>query len=398
MVYEIAKGVYWVGVVDWALRRFHGHELSTHRGSSYNAYLITDEKTVLVDTVLESFQDRMLDNIREIVDPASIDYVVANHSEPDHAGALPAVMRHAPEAELIVSKRGEESFEGHFHHSWNVRSVGTGDRIPIGERDLVFIEAPMLHWPDSMFTYLTGANVLMPNDAFGQHYAAAYRFNDQVEGGELFEEALKYYANILTPYSALVEKKIDEVMAMDVPVDIIAPSHGVLWRDNPLQIVEKYREWAAQKPEPRAVILYDTMWNATQRMAEAIGDGLVDEGVDYKLLQAAVTDRNDAIVEVFRARTVVVGSPTFNYGVLPTITPLLEDLRGLRFRNKIGAAFGSYGWSGEAVKLIEEHLQKCKIPVVVEGVRCKWRPSAKDLETCRSFGRKLGEETKKAID
>ncbi|MCD6307825.1 MAG: flavodoxin domain-containing protein, partial [Candidatus Latescibacteria bacterium] len=241
-------------------------------------------------------------------------------------------------------------------------------------------------------------NILMSNDAFGQHYAAAHRFNDQVDGGELFEEALKYYANILTPYSALVEKKIDEVLAMGVPVDIIAPGHGVLWRDNPLQIVEKYRQWAAQKPEPRAAILYDTMWNATRMMAEAIGDGLIDRGVDFRLLDAAVTDRNDALVEVFRARTVVVGSPTFNYGILPTISPLLEDLRGLRFKNKIGAAFGSYGWSGEAVKLIEEHFQKCKIPVVAEGVRCKWRPSAKDLETCRSFGRKLGEETKKAID
>jgi len=398
MVTEIAQGVYWTGVVDWGLRRFHGHELSTHRGSTYNSFLIKDEKTVLVDTVWDPFSDQLIENITEIVDPASIDYIVANHSEADHAGALPDVMRHAPDAELIISKRGEDSFKGHFHHSWKTRAVQTGDTLDIGKNKLVFIEAPMLHWPDSMFTYLAGLNILMPNDAFGQHYATAYRFNDQVDNNELFEEAHKYYANILTPYSNLVEKKIDEVLALGVPVDMIAPSHGVIWRDNPIQIVEKYREWAQQKPEQRAVILYDTMWNATRRMAEAIGDGLADEDIDFKIIHAAVTDRNDALVEVFRSRTIVVGSPTLNYGVLPTITPLLEDLRGLRFKNKIGAAFGSYGWSGESVKVIEEHFKTCKIPVVREGIRCKWQPTTQDLDKCRIFGRELGTETKKRIE
>jgi flavorubredoxin len=398
MIVELAKNVYWVGVVDWGLRRFHGHELSTHRGSTYNAYLIIDEKKVLVDTVWGPFQNQLIDNIREILDPASLDFVVANHSEVDHSGSLPAVMRHAPDATLVISKRGEESFAGHFHHRWNFRTVQTGDTINIGKNSLVFIEAPMLHWPDSMFTYLTGHSILMPNDAFGQHFASAFRFNDQVDREELYEEALKYYANILTPYSSLVTKKIDEVLALGVPVAMIAPSHGIIWRDDPLQIVRKYQEWAVQKPEPRAVILYDTMWNATRRMAEAIGDGLADEGVDYKILHAAVTDRNDALVEVFRARTIIVGSPTLNYGVLPAIAPLLEDIRGLRFKNKIGGAFGSYGWSGESVKIIEEHLEKCHIPVVTEGIRCKWQPDSGAIEACRDFGRKFGEATKKPVD
>jgi len=396
MVTEIKEGLYWVGVVDWELRRFHGHELSTHRGSSYNAYLILDEKKVLVDTVWDPFQDRLIENIREVMDPAQIDIVVANHSEMDHSGGLAAVMRHAPRATVVVSRHGAESVEGHFHQPWNFGPVQTGDRISIGRHELVFVEAPMLHWPDSMFTYLTGLNVLMPNDGFGQHYATAFRFNDQVNQEELYEEALKYYVNILTPFSAHVTKKIQGVLKLGLPVDMIAPSHGVIWRQDPLQIVRKYQEWAEQRPRPQAVIIYDTMWNGTRRMAEAIGQGVADEGVPYKALHAAVTDRNDALVEVFNARTVAVGSPTFNSGLLPTITPILEDLKGLKFKNKLGAAFGCYGWSGEAVKIIEEHFGRCRIPLIREGIRCKWQPRPAELEACRAFGREIGEATKRA--
>jgi len=395
MVTELKKNVYWVGVVDWELRHFHGHELSTHRGSTYNAYLILDEKTVLVDTVWAPFQDQLIANIREITDPAKIDIVVANHAEPDHSGGLPAVMRHAPNATLVVSKRGAESIEGHYHQPWNFKPVRTGDKINIGRNDLVFVEAPMLHWPDSMFTYLTGLNILMPNDAFGQHYASAFRFNDQVNQEELYEEALKYYANILTPFSDRVAKKIDEVLGLGLPVDIIAPSHGVIWRKDPLQIVTRYQTWAAQQPEPRAVVVYDTMWNGTRRMAQAIGEGLADAGVDHKVFHAAVTDRSDVLTEVFQARTIVVGSPTVNNGVLPTVWPVLSDLKGLKFKNKLGAAFGTYGWSGECVKVIENHFAECKIPLIREGIRCKWQPRAEDLEQCRAFGRELAEATTK---
>ena len=215
--------------------------------------------------------------------------------------------------------------------------------------------------------------------------------NDQVNQEELYEEALKYYANILTPYSKQVIRKIDEVVGMNLPVNMIAPSHGVIWRDEPLQIVHKYREWAEQKPQSRAVILYDTMWEATRKMAEAIGDGLRDKGVDFKLFHMAVTDRNDVITEIFRAKAIVIGSPTLNNGLLPTISPILEDCRGLKFQNKIGAAFGSYGWSGEGVKVIEKHFEACKIPVVPEGVKAKWQPTAEDLEACRTLGHQVGE-------
>ena len=391
MVTELTKGVYWVGVVDWAIRRFHGRELSTHRGSSYNAYLIVDEKIVLVDTVWGPFQNQLIRNISEIIDPAKIDIVVANHAETDHSGGLPAVMRLAPNATVVVSQRGAESVEGHYHQPWNFRKVKTGDKINIGKNDLVFVEAPMLHWPDSMFTYLTGKNILMPNDAFGQHYATAFRFNDQVDQEELYAEALKYYANILTPFSSLVLKKIDEVLSLNLPVDIIAPSHGIIWRKDPLQIVRKYQQWASQKPGKSAVILYDTMWEGTRQMAEAIGDGLAAEDVPYKVFHMAVSDINDVVTEVFKAEAIIVGSPTFNQGVLPTISPILENLKGLKFQNKIGAAFGSYGWSGEAVKIIEEHLDRCKIPVVAEGVRAKWQPKPDDIARCQELGHKVAQ-------
>jgi len=398
MIVKLKEGVYGVGVVDWELRKFHGHELSTHRGSSYNAYLIKDAKTVLVDTVWGPFAGEFMDNIRELVDPAKIDIVVANHAETDHSGALPVIMRHAPNAEVIVSKQGASSVPGHYHEDWKFRKVGTGDRINIGLNELVFIEAPMLHWPDSMFTYLTGHNILMSNDAFGHHYATAFHFNDEVDQKELYEEALKYYVNILTPSSDRVIKKIDEILALKLPVDMIAPSHGIIWRTDPLQIALKYKEWAAQKSEPRAVILYDTMWHGTRQMAEAIGEGLAEAGVDYKILNLAVSDRNDTLVEVFRARTVLVGSPTINNGVLPTIMPVMTDIKGLKFKNKIGAAFGSYGWSGEAVKIIEEHLTASGIAIVRNGIRFKWQPRPEELDACREFGREIAEETKKPCE
>ncbi|MFA5863310.1 MAG: MBL fold metallo-hydrolase [Phycisphaerae bacterium] len=395
MITELKKNVYWVGFTDWNLKHFHGHELSTHRGSSYNAYLILDEKTVLVDTVWTPFQDELLANIREIIDPAKIDIVVANHSETDHSGGLPMILRHAPKATLVVSKHGQESVKGHYHQPWNFKVVGTGDKINIGKNDLMFIEAAMLHWPDSMFTYLTGENILMSNDAFGQHYATAFHFNDEVDQEELHQEALKYFVNILTPFCPLILKKIDELKALNLPVDIIAPSHGVIWRKDPFQIVNKYYEWAQQKPEPTAVILFDTMWNGTRQMADAIGEGLASVGVNYKILHTAITDRNDALVEVFKARTIILGSPTVNNGLLSSMTPILHDLKGLKFKNKIGAAFGTYGWSGESVKLLEQHLTDCKIPLVREGIKFKWQPVAEDLSVCRAFGRELGEATKK---
>jgi len=389
MATELAKGVYWVGVTDWGIRRFHGYELSVHRGTTYNSYLIRDEKTVVVDTVWGPHSAEFIERIREVVDPASIDYVVANHAEPDHSGSLPALLKLCPKATVVVSRAGATSFPGHYHEKWNFRPVKTGDRIGIGANELVFVEAPLLHWPDSMFTYLTGQGILMPNDAFGQHYATAYRFNDLVVEQELYEEALKYYANILTPFSDRVTKKIEELLALNLPVNMIAPSHGVIWRKDPLQIVKKYQEWAAQKPEPTAVIVYDTMWNATERMAKAIGEGLAESGIGNKVFHAAASDTNDLVTEMFKSKLLVIGSCTHNSGVLPSLTPVLEEIHGMKFKNKVAAAFGSYGWSGEGVARIENQLKEAGLPIVKEGLKVKWQPGDADLAQCRAYGRDL---------
>ena len=394
MVVELKSGVYWVGYVDWNIKQFHGHEYSTHRGSTYNAYLVVDEKIALVDTVWGPYSQELIDHINEIIDIKKIDYVIANHAETDHSGGLPAVMKHIPNATIVVSEKGRESIPKHYHEDWNFKVVKTGDSISLGKNSLVFVAAPMLHWPDSMFTYLTGKNILMPNDAFGQHFASSSRFNDEVDNTEVYQEAIKYYANILTPFSDLVIRKIDEFKKLNIPVDIIAPSHGIIWRKDPLQIVSQYYEWAQGKNDGSAVIIYDTMWKGTEKMAQAIAKGLEKEGVKYKIFNMAICDRNDVLTEIFKTKGVLIGSPTMNNGLLPTIMPILEDLRGLKFKNKVGAAFGTYGWSGECVKIIEEILEKAKIKILQEGIKFKWQPTKEELEKCEEFGKSFAQKMK----
>lgn len=389
---ELKEGVYWVGATDWRVRYFHGYELSTHRGSTYNAYLIKDEKTVLIDTVWRPLKERFLENLREVVDINKIDCIVVNHSEPDHSGALPAIMEYIPDTPIFLSKKGEETLKRHYHKDWNLNVVATGDKINIGKNDLMFIEASMLHWPDSMFTYLTGKNILFSNDAFGQHFASSKVFNDQVDEVEVYQEALKYYANILTPFSRFVKKKIDELKGLELPIDIIAPSHGVIWRKDPLRIVEKYYEWASEKSEKSAVIIYNSMWGATHKMAEFIGKGIGEAGIPYKIFEISTADKNDVLTEVFKAKGILLGSSTVNNGILSSLAPLLEDLAGLKFKNKVGAAFGSYGWSGESTKLLEEHLGKAKVEIVQEPIRFKYMPNEKELEDCIRFGREFGKK------
>jgi len=393
---ELKEGVYWVGVVDWNIKQFHGHEYSTHRGTTYNAYLVIDEKIALVDTVWGPYSHEMIENIKKIIDVKKIDYVIANHAEVDHSGGLPELMKLIPNATVVVSDKGRESIPKHYHEDWNFKVVKTGDSISLGKNSFVFVTAPMLHWPDSMFTYLTGKNILMPNDAFGMHYASSSHFNDQVDEIEVYQEAIKFYANILTPFSDLVIKKIDEFKKLNIPVDIIAPSHGIIWRKDPLQIVNKYYEWAQGKNDGSAVIIYDTMWKATEKMAQAIADGLEKEDVKYKMFNMAVCDRNDVLTEIFKTKGIIIGSPTLNNGLLPTIKPILEDLKGLKFKNKVGAAFGSYGWSGENVKLIEETLEKAKIKILQEGIKFKWQPSKEELEKCVEFGKSFAQKMKSA--
>jgi flavorubredoxin len=388
MKIQVKNNVSWVGKTDWELRKFHGEEYSTHRGTSYNSYLISEEKTALIDTVWAPFAKEYIDNLSREIDLASIDFIIANHSEVDHSGALPALMELIPDKPIYCTTNGAKILKGHYHKDWNFKVVHTGDRLSLGSRELVFIEAPMLHWPDSMFTYLTGDNILFSNDAFGQHYATESLFNDKADPQELLEECVKYYANILTPFSPLVTAKIKEVLGFGLPVDIIATSHGVIWRDNPAQIIERYLAWADSYREDQVTIIYDTMWNGTRRMAEEIARGIHEAGGDtvIKLYNASRADRNDIITEVFRSRAVLVGSPTVNRGILSSIAGIMEEIRGLAFTGKKAAAFGSFGWSGESVKAINGLLAGAGFELVNDGLRLHWTPDDAGLAECLEFG------------
>ncbi|MDO9566710.1 MAG: anaerobic nitric oxide reductase flavorubredoxin [Candidatus Desulfaltia sp.] len=388
---NVKNNVTWIGKIDWELRKFHGNEYSTHRGSTYNSYLIKEEKVALIDTVWMPFSKEFLENLTNEIDLSKIDYVIANHAESDHSGALPELMRHIPETPIYCTKNGVKSLKGHYHKDWNFKIVKTGDRLSLGEKELIFIEAPMLHWPDSMFCYLTEDNILFSNDAFGQHYASEHMFNDLVDQFELMTECIKYYANILTPFSKLVDKKIKEVLSFNLPVEIICPSHGVIWRDNPVQIVNKYLEWANDYKENQITILYDTMWNGTRVVAENIATGIKssDSSVNIKLYNISKTDRSDIITDVFRSKGIVVGSPTINKGVLTSVAGILEEIKGLRFVGKKAAAFGSYGWSGESVKIILDVLEKSGFKIVDQGLKVMWNPDEEDIKSCIKYGETL---------
>jgi anaerobic nitric oxide reductase flavorubredoxin len=391
MKLPIKSNVSWIGKIDWELRKFHGEEYSTHRGSTYNSYLIEEEKVAVVDTVWAPFAKEYVANLEKQVDLKKIDYVIANHAESDHSGALPELMSRIPDTPIYCTANGIKSLKGHYHKDWNFHPVKTGDKLSLGTKELIFVEAPMLHWPDTMFCYLTGDNILFSNDAFGQHYASEYMFNDLVDQSELMAECIKYYANILTPFSEMVTKKIQEVLSFKLPVEIICTSHGVIWRANPIQIVQQYLKWADRYQEDQITLVYDTMWNGTRIMAENIARGIAqaDPRVNLKLFNMARSDRNDVITEVFRSRAVIVGSPTINRGVLTSIAGFLEEAKGLKFRNKKAAAFGCYGWSGESVKMIKGQLEAAGFQVVDDGMRCMWNPDPMGIDACVEYGVKL---------
>jgi flavorubredoxin len=388
MSFNIKKGIDWVGKIDWELRKFHGEEYSAHRGSSYNAYLVRDEKTALIDTVWGPFAKEFVNHLRSEIDLSKIDYVIANHAETDHSGALPELMQHIPDKPVYCTANGVKSLKGHYHQDWNFQVVKTGDKLSLGAKELIFIEAPMLHWPDSMMAYLTGDAILFSNDAFGQHIASERLFNDQVVQSELYEEATKYYANILTPFSPLVTKKINEIVGFKLPLNVICPSHGVIWRDNPLQIVQHYLKWADNYQENQITILYDTMWDGTRKLAERIAQGITtsDADVTVKLFNVARSDKNDVITDVFKSKAILLGSPTINRGFLSSVAMILDMMAGLKFKSKKAAAFGCYGWSGEAVKLINDELAQAGFTVVGDGLKTLWEPGKDELAQAYAFG------------
>jgi len=386
---KITDRVTWVGKIDWELTTFHGDELSTTRGSSYNSYLIRDQKVALIDTVWRPYDREFVSRLAQEIDLNKIDYIVMNHNEIDHSGALPELMRLIPDTPIYCTAKGEGIIRGHYHQDWNFVNVKTGDTLSLGDTTLTFIEASMLHWPDTMFTYFSGdGGILFSNDGFGQHYATESLFNDSVEQCELYYEAMKYYANIINTYSPIALRKINEIVAMNLPLSMICPSHGAIWKDNPMQIVEKYKAWASDYQEDRVTIAYDPMWQSTRLMADAIADGIrtVSPSTEVKVLNAAHVDKNDILTEVFRSKAVLVGCPTINYGLSFAIDGVLGMMKGLKFKKKKAAAFGSYGWSGDSPKLISTALQGAGFELVDDGIKTLWVPDNDALKQCHEYG------------
>ena len=387
---EVKPGIYWVGAIDWRLRDFHGY--STELGSTYNAFLAVDDHVTLFDTVKATHTDEMLWRIGQVVDPGKIDTIVVNHAEMDHSGSLGRMIETVRPERVFASPACEKALKAHFHHQgWPVQVVKSGDRFNLGRRNVTFLETKMLHWPDSMFSYLEEDRLLISSDAFGQHYATSERFDDEVDPGELIHQSAKYYANILNPYSPLVAGLLQQVTKMGLQIDMIAPDHGVIWRKDPGRILSAYEGWSAQKSRDKAIVVFDSMWHSTEKMAEAVGQGLIEKGVSVQVMDLHGWHRSDVVTELLDARGFVLGSPTLNNGILPRMADLLCYARGLRFTGKVGAAFGSYGWGGEAVKLLNGTLDDMKVRRVHDGLRVQYVPTEGDLESCRDLGRTVAD-------
>lgn len=383
---EIKKGIYWVGAIDWNMRSFHGHTFATKRGTTYNAYLIVDEKIALVDTVYGPFAGELIEKIRAIVPLEKIDYVVSNHVETDHSGAMPEIMKLCPKAKVYGTRKCKEGLHKNYYGNWDFQEVKTGDTLKLGKRTLTFIEAPMIHWPDSMFTYCREEELLMPNDAFGQHLATNARFDDEVDQCALMEEAAKYYANILIPLGDIILRKLDEVLKMKVPISMIAPSHGIIWRKDPGRIIKSYVSWANNETKKKAVIVYETMWKSTEKMARRIAEALTDSGVEVKLFDIAESDRTEVIKEMLDAKGYLIGSSTHDNDMLPSIAALMSFLKGLKPKKRVASAFGSYGWGAGATASIEKDLKEAGIEVVQEPISVKYVPDESEEKKCYEFG------------
>ncbi len=391
---KILPDIYSVGAVDWNMRTFHGHTYSTKRGTTYNAYLILDEKIALVDTVLGSFSAELIENIKQIVPIEKIDYVIANHVETDHSGALPEIMKLAPRAKVLGTEKCKEGLFRNYYGKWDFQTVKTGDKIKLGKRTLSFLEAPMIHWPDSMFSYCPEEALLLPNDAFGQHLATSLRFDDEVDACALMDEAEKYYANILWPLGAVILRKIEELLKSGLPIKMIAPSHGIIWRAEPMKIINAYLAWAKNQTRPRIVVAYETMWGATEKMARKMVEGITEAGIEVKLFDIAVTDRTEVIKEMLQAKGFMFGSSTHDNGMLPNFAGFLEFVKGLKPKNRLCCAFGSYGWAGGATAGIEAVIKEAGMELAMPSFSAKYAPDESETKRCYEYGREFAQKIK----
>jgi len=387
---KVSDHVYWVGAIDWTIRDFHGY--TTPRGSTYNAYLIMADKITLMDTVKTPFKNEMLARIKSVVDPSQITYIVSNHSEMDHSGCLSEVIDFIKPEKVFASPIGVNTLREIFHDEHEIIPVKDGETLSLGNMDLTFMETRMIHWPDSMFTYLAKDELLFSQDAFGMHLATLERFADEIPAATLEYEGATYYANIVLPYSAIVLKALEKVASSGLKIKIIAPDHGPIWRNDLELILNLYKKWASQKPMAKAVVIYATMWHATEKMARAVSESLAEAGVRVRMLSMNENHRSQAAYEMLDAGALLVGSPTLNNNILPQMADVMTYLKGLRPLHKIGAAFGSFGWSGESVKQLESLLREMKIDVVAESVAVKNVPDTAALEKCRAMGKRVAEE------
>ncbi|PKN06500.1 MAG: MBL fold metallo-hydrolase [Deltaproteobacteria bacterium HGW-Deltaproteobacteria-7] len=392
---KVSDHVYWVGAIDWTIRDFHGY--TTPHGSTYNAYLVMADKITLIDTVKAPFMDEMLDRIASVVDPSKIDYVVSNHSEQDHSGCLFEVIDRIKPEKVFASPMGVKNLKDIFHNDYNILPVKDGEILSLGNMDLKFMETRMIHWPDSMFSYLEKDGLLFSQDAFGMHLATLERFADELPAEQLAYEAATYYANIVLPYSPVVLKTLEKVAATGWAIKIFAPDHGPIWRKDLGFILGLYQRWAQQKPANKAVVVYATMWHSTEMMARAIAESMAREGVQVRLLSMNETHRSEVVYEVLEAGALIVGSPTLNNNILPQMADVMTYLKGLKPVNLIGTAFGSFGWSGESVKDLEAILKEMKVEIVAEPVSVKHVPGKDVLEKCSDLGKSIASELKKKL-
>lgn len=387
---EIKPDIYWVGGIDWDIRNFHGY--STNRGTTYNAYLIIDKKITLIDTVKRYLFDEMLERIKTVVDPSKINYIVSNHVEMDHSGSIPRLLEITKNAKVITSTRGEKGLLKHYKKNLNLKVVNSGDTLNIGKRALHFVHIPMVHWPDSMATYSPYDKLLLPNDAFGQHIASSERFDDEIEWGILREEAAKYYANIVMPFGDQVKKALNVISTLKI--DMIAPSHGIIWRSHISEILEEYKKWANYESNKQAVIIYDSMWGSTEKMAKKLEEGLNESGIPVTLRNLKTCHISDVITNIQDSKLILIGSPTLNNGMLPSVGGFLTYLKGLKPRNRVGFVFGSYGWGGQAVNEIKKILEELNWDIPFENVNLKYIPDEEELNNLKKIGKKLGEYIK----
>ena len=385
---KISEKVYWVGAIDWNLRDFHGY--ATHRGTTYNAYLVLSEKPTLIDTVKYEFYDEMMERIKSVIDPAKIQIIISNHSELDHSGALVETVKAVCPDEVYVSAMGMKHITAHFHQDLKLKTVKTGDRIDVGGDTISFVEARMLHWPDSMFSYLEKENILFSNDVFGMHLATSRLFDDENDERIWMTEAEKYYANIVLPYSDIVLRFLEQVKKMGLSAKMIAPDHGFIWRKDPTKIVDLYGQWAAQRPTNKAVIVYDTMWGSTEKMARQIADGLSAGGTQVRLLSMHHSHRSDVALELLDSAALLIGTPVLNSQIFPSVADVLCYLKGLRKKNLIGSVFGSYGWNGAPIDELMRTLESLQIELAAPALKTSFVPDEETLKNCRLFGEEIG--------